>query len=208
MMKKFAQRLLAGSLAAVMFACALPAIPARAERVYNEVLPYNLEEQEEKWLKSEQADTYESGAVTFPLNGVSVNMGEELVYHLFRQGNTEAKQKVTLAVLDLTAGYGEDYEILADGETVFGQANRILDGSGVTYDVYPGTNVMKDADGQEDAAAELKDKDKEEIRETASAVFDLEFETGEQEKEIRIRAGVPEKAVGNKELQQIGRAHV
>ncbi len=201
MMKKFAQRLLAGSLAAVMFACALPAIPARAERVYNEVLPYNLEEQEEKWLKSEQADTYESGAVTFPLNGVSVNMGEELVYHLFRQGNTEAKQKVTLAVLDLTAGYGEDYEILADGETVFGQANRILDGSGVTYDVYPGTNVMKDADGQEDAAAELKDKDKEEIRETASAVFDLEFETGEQEKEIRIRAGVPEKAVGNKELQ-------
>lgn len=141
-MKKFAQRLLAGSLAAVMFACALPAIPARAERVYNEVLPYNLEEQEEKWLKSEQADTYESGAVTFPLNGVSVNIGEELVYHLFRQGNTEAKQKVTLAVLDLTAGYGEDYEILADGETVLGQANRILDGSGVTYDVYPGTNVI------------------------------------------------------------------
>lgn len=207
-MKKFVNCILAGSLAGAVLMCALPAIPAKAEEVYHEVLPYNLKEQEEAWLNSDQAAAYAAGAVTFPLNGVSVNMGDELVYHLFRQGSTEAKQKATLAVLDLTAGYGEDYEILVDGEAVCGQANRILDGSGVTYDVYPGTNVMKETGGQEDSSAGQENEgaadefeNKEELRENASAVFDLDFEPGEQEKEIRIRAMVPEKAVGNKELE-------
>lgn len=209
MMKKLANRLLAGALAAAMLVCALPAIPAKAEEVYNEVLPYNLKEQEEAWLGSEQASAYTLGAVTFPLNGVSVDMGDELVYHLFRQGNTDAQQKVTLVSLDLTAGYGEDYEIFVNDTAVPGQANRILNGNGVIYDVYPGTNVLQnnqqetDSEGEGTGYEEAERENKNEIRECASAVFDLTFEPGEQTKEIRIRAKVPEEAVGNKDLQLV-----
>ncbi len=206
MMRRLMTRVVAGGLAAVMLACAVPAVPACAEEIYREVLPYNLEEQEKALLNSESAAAYTSGAVTFPLSGVSVNMGEELVYHIFRQGNAAARQKATLAVLDLSAGYGEDYEILADGTAVQGKTNRILDGRGVTYDVYPGTNVIQDAQEESDKsrdAAGLSEgqMNEDEIREVASAVFDVEFGEGEQAKEIRIRAKVPEQAVGNKELQ-------
>ena len=228
MMRRRMTRVVAGGLAAVMLACAVPAVPAKAEEVYREVLPYNLEEQEKALLDSESAAAYTSGAVTFPLSGVSVNMGEELVYHIFRQGNAAARQKVTLAVLDLSAGYGEDYEILTDKTAVPGKANRILDGRGVIYDVYPGTNVMQDepagrqgetAGNQDTGAGNAQAPDEpgqngvtglsgdgmneEEIRKIASAVFEMEFDEGEQEKEIRIRAKVPEQAVGNKELQLI-----
>ena len=90
MMRRRMTRVVAGGLAAVMLACAVPAVPAKAEEVYREVLPYNLEEQEKALLDSESAAAYTSGAVTFPLSGVSVNMGDELVYHIFRQGDRKS----------------------------------------------------------------------------------------------------------------------
>lgn len=202
MVNKFIRRLLAGGMAAVL-ACSLPGIPARAKENCREVLAYDLKEQEEKILNSEEASSYKTGAVTFPLSSVSVNMGDELVYHIFRQGNTGTEQKVTLAALDLTAGYGEDYEIFADGKPAEGRANRILDGTGAVYDVYPGTNVLKDASGEPGKDEESSDgqMNRDEIQKSASAVFDMVFEEGEQEKEIRIRAKEPEQALGNKELQ-------
>lgn len=209
-MKMFFRRLLTGGIAAAVLVCSLPGVPAKAKENCREVLAYDLKEQEEKLLNSEEAAAYKTGAVTFPLTSVSVHMGDELVYHIFRQGNAGTKQKVTMAALDLTAGYGEDYEIFLDGKQVAGKANRILDGRGIVYDVYPGTNVLKNADGesQEDGDGPAKDKEasgaqmnQEEIRESASAVFDLIFQEGEQEKEIRIRAKEPEQASGNKELK-------
>lgn len=203
-MKKSVQRYMAGLLAGIISVTAIPALPVKAEETYEEVYAYDLDTMKEQILNSEDAESYSNGAVTFPGAGTAVNMGSELVYHLFRQGNTEKEQKVTLATQDLTAGYGTDYEIVVDGEVIDGKANILMDGKGVTYDVYlDGSNGDTQAGENEEESAEdsLSEDEKETLKDESSSMFDLTFAPGEQLKEIRVRAKVPKKAEANKDFQ-------
>lgn len=202
-MKEHIKRLFAGCLIITLTASVLPAIPAKAEESYEETYVYDLEEQKTAILENEVAKGYETGVVTFPLSGAVVNMGNELVYHLFRQGNTEEEQTVTLVTMDLTAGYKKDYIIRVDGETVSGKSNILLDGTGTTYDVYLDEDVLSDAKEEASETSEhgTVQSTKEQLEENSSSMFDVTFAAGEQVKEIRVRAFVPDKAVGNKEFQ-------
>lgn len=191
---------IAGILAGIMMVSAIPALPVQAAESYTEVYAYELEKVKEQILNSEEAEGYENGAVTFPGNGTAVNVGGELVYHLFRQGSTDKEQTVTVFTQDLTAAYNKDYEVVVDGQAVNGKANVLLDGKGATYDVYleEGTSsqeTVSEEDGEEQGI------DLEQVKEEASSSFDLTFVPGEQVKELRVRAKVPVKAVGNKEFQ-------
>lgn len=206
-MKKQIRRFMAGILAGIMIVTVMPEVPAKAEEFYTESYSYDLDTMKTQMLESEEAKGYSNGAVTFPGSSTSVNMGAELVYHLFRQGNTEKEQTVTIITQDITAGYGDDYEIVVDGEVLDGKANVLLNGAGVTYDVYldmnPSGNTgenLTDETGGEDSDLAV---DMDQVKEDASCTFDLTFEEGEQVKEIRVRAKMPEKAVGNKEFQFI-----
>ncbi len=204
------KRLLAGILACAMALTLLPTMPVKAEETYAEVMPYELDTIRQEMLDSEEAKTIEKETITFPYSGTGVYMGQELIYHLFRQGDTTAARTVQVSTLDLTAGYGEDYEIVVDGKTVKGKANRILDGEGVVYDVFLGENVLQqETDSQdteagteadEDAKAAVTAEEKEQWLAQASSTFEVNFLPGEDMKEIRIRAKVPKEAVGNKLL--------
>lgn len=205
-MKKQITRLIASILAGAMVMSGLPQLPAKAEESYTETYAYDLETMKEQILNSEAAESYSNGAVTFAGNSTAVNVGNELVYHLFRQGNTDKEQTVTLVTQDITAGYGDDYELKVDGEILDGKANILLNGEGVTYDVYLGEDVLADSGSEEDGESEADSDqavDMDEVKENASCTFDITFEPGEQVKEIRIRAKMPETAVGNKEFQFI-----
>lgn len=199
-MRKRLRRILAGCLIGTMIVSILPELPVKAEEIYDEVYVYQLEEQKELLLSE---DKVTENTVTFPLSGAAVNVGEELVYHVFRQSSADSEQTVTLSTMDLTAAYGKDYVILVDGEEVKGKANVLLDGEGTTYDVYLGEDLL--ADTKTEASTESADgkiqSSKEQLEEQSSSLFDITFAKGEQIKEIRIRAMVPEEAVGTKEFQ-------
>ncbi|MGN0341866.1 MAG: Calx-beta domain-containing protein [Roseburia sp.] len=206
-MKKRIRRFIAGILAGIMVVTIMPEVPAKAQEFYTESYSYDLDTMKTQILESEEAKNYSNGAVTFPGSATSVNVGSELVYHLFRQGNTEKEQTVTIITQDITAGYGDDYELVVDGKVLDGKANVLLNGTGVTYDVYlntdPSGNTGEstvDETGNEDSDLAV---DMDQVKEDASCTFDLTFAEGEQVKEIRVRAKMPEKAVGNKEFQFI-----
>lgn len=171
-----------------------------AESVYKEVAVYELDEMKKELLASEEAKQIENATVTFPLNAAMAGVGTEMIFHLFRQGNTDTAQTVTLGTFDITGEYGNHYEVITDGKPVNGKANPLLDGAGTVYNVYLGENVLDDgasADvGEEEVAQQI-----EEIKDMASTSFDVTFEPGETTKEIRIRAFVPAKALGNREFQ-------
>ena len=113
-MKNRISRVVAGVLAGVLAAVMLPSVPTKAEEFYTESYAYDLDAMKTKLLESEKAAAYSDGAVTFAGSSASVTVGSELVYHLFRLGNTEKKQTVTIVTQDITAGYGEDYELVDD----------------------------------------------------------------------------------------------
>ena len=205
-MKNRISRVVAGVLAGVLAAVMLPSVPTKAEEFYTESYAYDLDAMKTKLLESEKAAAYSDGAVTFAGSSASVTVGSELVYHLFRQGNTKKKQTVTIVTQDITAGYGEDYELVVDEQVLNGKANVLLDGQDVTYDVY----LDQGSSGNAGASAEEADGkdtdlavDMEQVKKDASCTFDLTFEAGEQVKEIRVRAKMPEQAVGNKEFQLV-----
>ncbi len=175
-----------------------------AESVYKETTVYDLEEMKEKFLSpettGESAENTEV-TVTFPLNAAFAGVGTEMIFHLFRQGNTDKEQTVTLGTFDLTGEYGKHYEVIADGAPVKGKANPLLDGEGTTYNVYMGEDVLAH-EGQSDQMTETEiDQQAEDIKKMTSSTFDLTFAPGESVKEIRVRAYVPAKAMGNREFQ-------
>lgn len=198
-MKGKITRVIASLLAVVMTVTATPAIPAKAEESYEEKYLYDLEQMSEEILMNEDAEGYSNGAVTFPSSAVMINMGQELVYHLFRQGNTEKEQTVTIATQDISAGYDKNYEVVVDGEVIKGKSNILLDGKGIIYDVYLDSGTTTSEETEENS----QDVDIDNVRENASSTFDITFMPGEQVKEIRIRAKVPTKAENHKELQLV-----
>lgn len=171
-----------------------------AETVYKEVVVYELDEMKNELLASEEAKKIEKATATFPMNAAMAGVGTEMIFHLFRQGNTDAAQTVTLGTFDITGEYGKHYEILVDGTPVNGKANPLLDGAGTVYNVYLGENVLEDQQavdpGEDEFAQQM-----EELKDMASSSFDVTFAPGETEKELRIRAYVPAKAMGNREFQ-------
>lgn len=196
------KRSLAALLSVVMLVTAIPTIPVAAEETYTQVEAYNLEQTKEDILNSEDAKQYENGAVTFQGTAVAVPVGNELTYHLFRQGNTEKEQTATLVTQDLTAGYGDDYELVVDGEVLDGKKNILMNGTGTTYDVYlDGSAISESEEDLENTSAVSQDVDMDQVKENASCTFTLTFAPEEQMKEIHIRAKKPKKAVGDKQFQ-------
>jgi len=171
-----------------------------AESVYKEVAVYELDEMKKELLESEEAKKIEKATATFPVNAAMAGVGTEMIFHLFRQGNTEAAQTVTLGTFDITGEYGNHYEIVVDGKPAGGKANPLLDGAGTVYNVFLGENVLEDQQSENLDEAEIN-RQMEEIKGMASSTFDVAFAPGETEKEIRIRAYVPAKAMGNREFQ-------
>ncbi len=172
-----------------------------AETVYKEAAIYELNEMKKQLLESEDAKKITDSTMTFPLNAAMAGVGTEMIFHLFRQGNTDTEQTVTLGTFDITGAYGKHYEMIADGQIVKGKANPMLDGTGTVYDVYMGENVLQSDDQNQNVSEEAVNQQLEEIKDMASSAFDLTFAPGETEKEIRIRAYVPAKAMGNREFQ-------
>lgn len=192
------KKLIAGFLAVVMAVTAVPALPAKASQTYEETFVYDLELMKEEILNSKEAEGYRKGAVTFPSSAAQMNMGQELIYHLFRQGNTDKEQTVTIATQDISAGYGKNYEVIVDGKVIKGKSKVVLDGKGVTYDVYLDEgNAAFEGDGTEEEQSVNLDA----VRENASSMFDITFAPGEQVKEIRVRAKTPVVAENHKEFQ-------
>ena len=171
-----------------------------AESVYKEVAVYELDEMKKELLESEEAKKIEKATATFPVNAAMAGVGTEMIFHLFRQGNAEAAQTVTLGTFDITGEYENHYEIVVDGKPVDGKANPLLDGAGTVYNVFLGENVLEDQQSENLDEAEIN-RQMEEIKGMASSTFDVAFAPGETEKEIRIRAYVPAKAMGNREFQ-------
>ena len=173
-----------------------------AETVYKEAAIYDLEEMKQQLLESEEAQKITESTVTFPLNAAMAGVGTEMIFHLFRQGKADTEQTLTLGTFDITGEYGKHYEVIVDGQLVKGKANPILDGSGTVYDVYMGENVLQDEGNQSQDLSEADiDQQLENIKGMASSTFKLTFAPGERTKEIRIRAYVPAKAMGNREAQ-------
>lgn len=170
------------------------------EEVYSSQVAYDLQE-----MKQELATEVDQNktTITFPREAVVADVGTELVYHLFRQGDRSKEQTVTLMTMDITAGYKQDYEVLVDQKVVKGTANKLMDGSGVVYEVYLGENVLKDAEetAQNEETAPSEEELLEQIKAQTSSTFDVTFAPEEEEKEIRIRMYTPDKALGNKEMQ-------
>lgn len=171
-----------------------------AESVYKEVAVYELDEVKKELLKSEEAQKIEKPTATFPLNAAMTGVGTEMIFHLFRQGKTDAAQTVMLGTFDITGEYGKHYEIVVDGKPVKGKANPLLDGAGTVYNVYLGQNVLENQQSEHPGEEEIMQQ-LEEAKDMASSSFDVTFESGETEKEIRIRACVPAKDMGNREFQ-------
>ena len=206
-MKKRISRFIAVFMAVVVAAVTLmPQLPVYAAEAYQESYVYDLEQMKQKLLENEDTQSSGKSAATFPGSAAAVNVGTELVYHIFRQGNADKKQTATVVTQDFTAGYGKDYEIVVDGKVIEGKANPTMDGAGVTYDVYLEDKAYSSGDSGDLTSDADKDKqivDMEQVRENASCTFDVTFEPGKQVKEIRIRAPKPKKAVGNKTFQMV-----
>ena len=172
-----------------------------AETVYKEAAIYELDEMRKQLLESEDAQKITESTVTFPLNAAMAGVGTEMIFHLFRQGKADTEQTVTLGTFDITGEYGKHYEMIADGQPVKGKANPMLDGSDTVYNVYMGENVLQNDEQNQNVSEEDMNQQLEEIKDMASSSFDLTFAPGETEKELRIRAYVPAKAMGNREFQ-------
>lgn len=205
MKNKLFKRILASVLAVVMVVNTGPELLVRAETVYEETTVYNLEDKKKELLESENISDNQAGTVTFPLTGAALKLGEELIFHVFRQGSTDEKQTVTLATADLSAGYGKDYELLVDGEVIDGKANILLDGKNITYDIYMDGNGNVSGQTDETNMQEtLTEEELEELtQEMFSSQFDVTFEEGEQIKELRIRAKRPANTTVDKQFQLI-----
>lgn len=200
--KRYMKRLIALILTVALVTPILSsALVAKAETTYEAVTVYDLERMQEQLLESDEAEALTGSAITFPVTAAVMNVGTELVFHVFRQGSTEKKETITLGTYDMTAGYGEDYEIYVNGEAVEGKANKMLDGKDTVYDVYLGENVLEQSEEAEDVTQEEVDAQAEQIKQMTSSTFDVTFEKGETTKEIHIRGFVPKKATGNKEFQ-------
>lgn len=210
-MKSKKKQLMKRCIAVVLtFALLLPSFSqysVQAEPVtYEETTAYDLEEMKAQLLESDEAKAITVSTVTFPVTSAIMQVDEELIYHVFRQGNTEKEETITIGTYDLTAGYSEDYEILVDGKTIDGEAKKMLDGTGTVYDVYLDENVLEGSSSEEsteDETTEDVDEQAEMLKEMTSTMFDITFAPGETTKEIRIRAFVPDKAVGNKNFQMM-----
>lgn len=209
--KHIAKRGIALVLSIAMFIPLLSnAIVVRAETEYSENNAYDLEAMKAELLESEEAQAITEPTLTFPITTAIVPVGTEMIFHLFRQGSTEKEETVTLGTYDMTAGYGEDYEILVDGKTIDGEARKFIDGTDTVYDVYMDENVLAEDESEDTTEAEASydaatqeavDAQAEMLKEMTSSFFEVTFAEGEAYKELRIRGFVPDKAVGNKEFQ-------
>ena len=210
--EKGMQRFTAWLLILALTAPLLSGFPVQAEQTsYEEKVLYDLEETKAAFLQDNDTGT---PTITFPCNAIVAPVGSEVIYHLFRQGNTEQEQTVTLMTTDITAGYQEDYEIVVDGKVIEGEAKPMLDGSDTIYEVFIGEDVLGDSEetseedssgtaeeGAEDTSEVSKEDLTTQMREQASSTFDVTFAAGENVKEIRIRLYMPEEALGNREMQ-------
>ena len=116
--EKGMQRFTAWLLILALTAPLLSGFPVQAEQTsYEEKVLYDLEETKAAFLQDNDTGT---PTITFPCNAIVAPVGSEVIYHLFRQGNTEQEQTVTLMTTDITAGYQEDYEIVVDGKVIEG----------------------------------------------------------------------------------------
>ena len=197
------KKIIAFILAIIMALNTCPELLVRAENVYEEVTLYDLEEKKQEFLTEETSTEGEEGMVTFPLTGAAMKLGEEAVFHVFRQGNTDKEQTVTFATVDLSAAYGKDYELIVDGDVVDGKENVLLDGKNITYDIYMDGSEQTDPADQSAVVEEaLSEEEIEQLKdETISSKFSLTFAEGEQIKEIRIRAKRPANTTVDKQFQ-------
>lgn len=128
--KKIGKKSLAFVLSLSILLCGVSSLSATAkekEKDYTHL--YDYDELAKRYLsENEEAQSeYPNGAFMFPLSSSQLKQNELYAVEVFREGGTNGEASITVKSVDMTACYGEDYEIYFDNKftssSVDGEAN-------------------------------------------------------------------------------------
>lgn len=193
----FSKRLLSIILCCTMLMASLPALVASAsENRSSYTRLYDLNELTELYLSENEKTIaeYPNGAFMIPLASAELKMKDTYALEIFREGGVKGDASITLKTMDLTAGYGEDYEIFTslNARAVKGQANRYYDieeYSFIATRTQKETVYASNQDENVDLVRKATSQYNDEVLNSmpTSSELTLDFKDGENSKTIYIR---------------------
>lgn len=193
----FSKRLLSVILCCTLLLASLPVLVASAsENSSSYTRLYDLNEVTKLYLSENEKtiSEYPNGAFMIPLASAELKMKDTYALEIFREGGVKGDASITLKTIDLTAGYGEDYEIFTSlaEKAVKGQANRYYDIENYSFiatrtqkDTVYATNEGDDVPFVRNATSQYNDELLKSM--PVSSELTLDFKDGENSKTIYIR---------------------
>lgn len=195
--KKISKAIISIILCLSLIVCASPIISANDDKPFTRLVsPDSLESQ--YLVADETAESeYPNGAIFFPVTTGELKMEELYAVDILRQGGTTGDASVTVKTIDLTACYGEHYEIYISNKrfesSVDGTANPYYAVSEYSFIpvvtetevIYETDNNSEDTQQLRDDASELNDNNLEYM--PVSSEFTVDFADGEAVKTIYIQ---------------------
>lgn len=211
--KKIGKKSLAFVLSLSILLCGVSSLSATAkekEKDYTRL--YDYDELAKRYLsENEEAQSeYPNGAFMFPLSSSQLKQNELYAVEVFREGGTKGEASITVKSVDMTACYGEDYEIYLDNKftssSVDGEANPYYDMEKYSFIathtqsemVYASNNDENTQQVRNDAS-EYNDYLLNEVM-PISSEFTLKFADGENSKTIYIQTHQKDEVTANLEF--------
>lgn len=158
----------------------------------------------------DQIKEYPNGAMMLPINNADMNMKTTYAIHIFRQGGTKGEAKITLKSIDLSAEYGNDYELFTSydnfSKAVEGKANPFYGIENLSYiptvtkteTEYIDAKEKKDTDTLRNIISQNNDDTLEKM--PVSSTIELSFEDKETDKVIYVRTYQSSKVTDDKQF--------
>lgn len=211
--KKFGKRILSMALSLTMMSGLASLYSIAANDVHKEYTRlYDYESMKSQFLNSsaETIAEYPNGSFMFPVSSAEMKMENLYAIEIFREGGTAGEASITVKTVDLTAEYGNDYEIFLDTrmvtEAVEGEANPYYDIEEYSFIATPThTETMYASNNDENTmqvredTSDYNDYVLENLMPTSSE-FTLEFADGENSKTIYIQTYKPEEVTDTLEF--------
>lgn len=211
--KKICKEILALVLSLSILLCCVPSLSASAketEKSYTRL--YDYDELAQRYLsENEEAQSeYPNGAFMFPLSSAQLNQNELYAVEVFREGGTKGEASITVKSVDMTACYGDDYEIFLDNKNISspvdGKANPYYDMEEYSFiathtqkEVICASNNDENTQQVRKDASEYNDYLLNEVMPT-SGEFTLNFADGENSKIIYIQTYQKDEVTANLEF--------
>ena len=160
--KRISKAMISIVLCLSLIVCASPLISANDDKPFTRLV--SLDSLESQYLVPDETaeSEYPNGAVFFPVTSGELNMEELYAVDILRQGGTAGEASITVKTIDLTACYGEHYEIFTSSKrfesAVDGTANPYYAVSEYSFiPVVTETEIVYETDNNSEETQQLRE---------------------------------------------------